>query len=203
MENFVHHYGYLALFALAMAESMCIPVPSEITFGFAGALCTAEVAHGKPLNLVLVILIGLFGELTGSLVAYTLGRTAGRAAVDRYGKWILLSHKDLDASEAWFKKYGNASIVIGRMIPIVRSAISVPAGIAEMAVPRFIILTAIGSVVWIGVLASLGYAAGSNWQHVAKYFHAAQWPIIVILVLGLGYGFYHRWKAVRGTHGAS
>lgn len=116
------------------------------------------------------------------------------------GKYLLLSHKDLDNAERWFDKYGTYSVLIGRVIPIVRSVISVPAGVAEMNVPAFVSLTAIGSAIWISVLAGLGYAAGSNWKHLEKYFHAAQIPIIAIIVIVLVYGFVHRYRSVKAAN---
>ena len=200
MQNFVHNYGYFALFFLALAESACIPIPSEVTFGFAGALCTAEVAQGKPLTLFLVILVGVIGSVVGSALAYEVGRSAGRSIVDRWGKWVLLTHKDLDAAERWFERYGAPSVLVGRVIPVVRTVISLPAGLAEMKRGKFLALTAIGCAAWVTLLTSLGYAAGSNWQHVAKYFHIAQWPILGALVVLLIFGFVHRWKSVKGSH---
>jgi len=202
MQSFVQSYGYFALIVLSIAESACAPIPSEVTFGFAGALCTTAITGHAQFSLWAVILIGTLGSLVGSIIAYEVGRTAGRSIVDRWGKWILLTHKDLDAAERWFAKYGSISVLIGRVLPVVRSAISVPAGIAEMARVRFIVLTVIGSAVWVSLLASLGYAAGSNWRHVSKDFHAVQTPTIIVIVLLLIFGFWHRIRTVR-RHNAS
>ena len=103
MSSFIAQHGYVALFFLAIIESACAPIPSEVTFGFAGALCTPLVAQSvgltHPFSMPIVILIGTVGSLIGSVIAYEVGRTAGRAIVDRWGKWILLTHKDLDAAE--------------------------------------------------------------------------------------------------------
>jgi membrane protein DedA with SNARE-associated domain len=202
MQSFVQSYGYVALIVLSIVESACAPIPSEVTFGFAGALCTTAITGHAQFSLWAVILIGTAGSLVGSIIAYEVGRTAGRSIVDRWGKWILLTHKDLDAAERWFAKYGSISVLIGRVLPVVRSAISVPAGIAEMARVRFIVLTVIGSAVWVSLLASLGYAAGSNWRHVSKDFHAVQTPTIIVIVLLLIFGFWHRVRTVR-RHNAS
>jgi membrane protein DedA with SNARE-associated domain len=202
MQSFVQSYGYFALIVLSIVESACAPIPSEVTFGFAGALCTTAITGHAQFSLWAVILIGTAGSLVGSIIAYEVGRTAGRSIVDRWGKWILLTHKDLDAAERWFAKYGSISVLIGRVLPVVRSAISVPAGIAEMARVRFIVLTVIGSAVWVSLLASLGYAAGSNWRHVSKDFHAVQTPTIIVIVLLLIFGFWHRVRTVR-RHNAS
>ncbi len=202
MQSFVQSYGYVALIVLSIVESACAPIPSEVTFGFAGALCTTAITGHAQFSLWAVILIGTAGSLVGSIIAYEVGRTAGRSIVDRWGKWILLTHKDLDAAERWFAKYGSISVLIGRVLPVVRSAISVPAGIAEMARVRFMVLTVIGSAVWVSLLASLGYAAGSNWRHVSKDFHAVQTPTIIVIVLLLIFGFWHRIRTVR-RHNAS
>lgn len=202
MQSFVQSYGYFALIVLSIAESACAPIPSEVTFGFAGALCTAALTGHAQFTIWAVILIGTLGSLVGSVIAYEVGRTAGRTIVDRWGKWILLTHKDLDAAERWFAKYGALSVLIGRVLPVVRSAISVPAGIAEMKRGPFVILTLIGSAAWVTLLTLLGYAAGANWSHVSRDFHAAQMPIIIIIVVVLAVGFWHRLRTVR-RHNAS
>ena len=202
LQTFVLNYGYVAIFILAMLESMCVPIPSEVIFVFGGAATTlAFFGHGagahKPLNLALIIIVGVLGELTGALISYQVGRTAGRTIVDRWGKWLLLTHKDLDSAERWFARFGVFSIPIGRVIPVVRSVISVPAGLAEMGRVRFAALTAIGSAVWITILAELGHAAGASWPKFDKYFRAAEYPIVAVVVLVLGYGFWHRWRSVK------
>lgn len=202
MQSFINHYGYFGLFVLSLLSSACFPIPSEVAYGFAGALCTTALTKHAQFNLAGVIIIGTIGSLVGSIIAYEVGRYGGRAIVDRWGKWLLLTHKDLDASERWFRKYGSASVLIGRVIPVVRSFISVPAGLAEMKRGRFAVLTTIGSAVWVALLASLGYAAGKNWNHVSKDFHDAQWPIVAVIVLVLAWALWHRIKTVR-RHNAS
>ncbi len=204
MQSFVQNSSYWALFVLAMLESACVPIPSEVTFGFAGALSSASFAASvglaHPLNPFLIILVGTAGSIVGSIVAYEVGRSAGRAIVESWGKWILLSHADLDRSEVWFGKWGAPSVLIGRIIPVIRTVISLPAGVARMPRPRFIALTAIGCAVWVTLLTLLGRAAGSNWHHVAKIFHALQWPIIAVVVLVVVWGYVLRWRHVRGNH---
>jgi len=202
MQSFVQNYGYFALIVLSIVESAMAPIPSEVTFGFAGAFCTVAVGGSSHFSVWAVILIGTIGSLVGSIIAYEVGRTAGRTIVDRWGKWILLTHKDLDAAERWFAKYGSISVLIGRVLPVVRSAISVPAGIAEMKRGRFMVLTTIGSLAWVSLLTGLGYAAGSNWQHVSSDFHKAQTPTIIVIVILLAWGFWHRLRTVR-RHNAS
>jgi membrane protein DedA with SNARE-associated domain len=202
MQSFVQNYGYFALLLLAIAESACVPIPSEVTFGFAGALCTSAVTGHPQFSVWAVIVVGTVGSLVGSVVAYEVGRSAGRAIVDRWGKWILLTHKDLDAAERWFAKYGAASVLIGRVLPVVRTVISLPAGVAEMKRGPFAILTVIGAAAWVSLLTGLGYAAGANWTKVSHDFHLAQTPMIVLIVLALVAGFWHRVRTVR-RHNAS
>ena len=197
MSSFVQHYGYFALFILAIAESALIPIPSEVTFGFAGALATSAVTGHAQFSILGIIVVGVIGSLIGSVIAYEIGRTLGRAIVDRWGKWILLTHGDLDAAERWFARYGAASVLIGRVLPVVRTVISLPAGVAEMKRGPFSILTVIGSAVWIGLLTVLGYAAGSNWTRVSHDYHLLQNPMIVLIVLALAWAFWHRVRTVR------
>lgn len=200
MSSFVQQYGYFALFILAIAESALIPIPSEVTFGFAGALATSAVTGHAQFSILGIIVVGVVGSLIGSVIAYEVGRTLGRAIVDRWGKWILLTHGDLDAAERWFARYGAASVLIGRVLPVVRTVISLPAGVAEMKRGPFAILTVIGSAVWIGLLTGLGYAAGSNWPRVSHDFHQFQNPMLALIVLALAWGFWHRVRTVRRYH---
>ena len=204
VQTFVQNSSYWALFVLAILESACIPIPSEVTFGFAGALSSAgfasSVGLAHPLNAFTVILVGVAGSMVGSVIAYEVGRSAGRAIVDRWGKWILLSHADLDRSEVWFAKWGTPSVLIGRVTPVIRTVISLPAGVARMPRGRFVVLTAIGCAAWVTLLTLLGKAAGANWHHVAKIFHTLQWPIIAVVVVLVVGGYVHRWRQVRGEH---
>jgi membrane protein DedA with SNARE-associated domain len=197
MQSIIHHYGYWGLLFLSILTSACFPIPSEVAYGFAGALCTNAITGHAQFNVASVILVGTLGSLIGSIIAYEVGRYAGRAIVDRWGKWLLLTHKDLDAAERWFDKYGDASVLIGRVIPVIRSFLSVPAGLAEMNRVRFAVLTTIGSAVWVALITGLGYAAGKNWNHVSKDFHAAQWPIVVVVVLGIAWAIWHRIRTIQ------
>jgi membrane protein DedA with SNARE-associated domain len=204
VQTFISNYGYWALFFLAVLESACIPIPSEVTFGFAGALCASQFAASAgldhPLDALWVIVVGVAGSIVGSIIAYEFGRSAGRAIVDRWGKWILLSHADLDRAEAWFHQWGGPSVLIGRVVPVVRTVISVPAGVARMPRGAFLAFTAIGCTVWVTFLTLIGKAAGSNWSHVAGIVRIFEWPIIVLVAVGLIWGFVHRWRQVRGHH---
>jgi len=183
MEQFIQAHGYLALAIISILESACVPIPSEVTFGVAGALCTTAVTGHVMFSLPVVIIIGTLTSGIGSQIAYEIGREAGRPFFERFGKWFLISHRDLDTVERWFTKRGSITVLIARVLPFARSGISIPAGIAKMPRGRFIVLTLIGSTGWVWLLAALGKAAGSNWTHVAKSFHSAQMPIIGAVVL--------------------
>ena len=197
MESFVQNYGYFALFFLSVLSSACVPVPSEITYVLAGALCTTAVTGHVQLTLWLVIVMATLGSLVGAVIAYEIARSAGRVIVERWGKWILLSPRDLDSAERWFARYGAPAVLLSRVLPVVRSFISVPAGIAEMPRVRFAVLTTIGSAIWAALLASLGFVASSHWHRVSADFHDAQYPIIVVIVLVLALGLWHRVRTLR------
>lgn len=183
MANFIQTHGYLALIIISILESACVPIPSEVTFGLAGALCTTAITGHAVFSLPVVVIIGALTSVIGSQIAYEIARRAGRPFVERFGKWILISHRDLDAAERWFEKRGSISVLISRVLPLLRSIISVPAGIAKMPRGRFVSLTLVGSTAWVWILAYLGETAGKNWDHVSKNFHKAQNPMIAVLVL--------------------
>lgn len=185
MEHFIvteiSKHGYLAIFALMTLESACLPIPSEAVMGFGGALTAGISVAGVTthLNVWQVAIVGALGNLIGSLIAYAVGRTGGRALVERYGKYILIRHHDLDKAEAFFAKHGDPAVLISRILPVVRTFISLPAGIAEMPVIKFSILTLLGSIPWTLGLTLAGRALASNWQSVSK----AATPISAIFAL--------------------
>lgn len=150
------------------------------------------------LNIWVAVLIGALGNLAGSLLAFWLGRAMGeewiRVAIKKWGKWILVHEKDFDTSLRWFKKYGQGITFTSRLLPIVRTFISLPAGIAEMNVVKFGIFTFIGSLFWSGVLAYLGLKLGQNWQMIDPYFRKFQYVIVGLFVLGVVYYIYHHLK---------
>jgi membrane protein DedA with SNARE-associated domain len=201
VEHFISSWGYLAVFVLTVAEAACIPIPSELTLGLAGALASGATLSGAvdrhPLNLALVIVVGVVGELVGSFIAYMVGRTGGRALVDRFGKYLLLTNKDLDRAEAWFERRGDSAVLIGRVVPVVRTFISFPAGVAEMPVVAFGAFTAIGVTVWVGVLAGIGYTLGSSYHSMVKAFGDATYVVAALVVVAVVFVVVHRFRAVR------
>ena len=158
---------------------------------------------GTPANLVAVIIIGIVGSVIGSYIAYVVGRTGGRAAVDRYGKYVLLTHSDLDKAESWFAKRGEPAVLVGRCVPVVRTFISLPAGMGEMEPIRFGIFSTIGIAVWVTVLAVLGYNLGDQFSKYAKGISYAGYVIAVVAVIMIAVFLWHRWKTVKGERRGS
>ena len=202
LPSFLVDYVYVAIFVLTILESACVPIPSEITIGGAGALCSAAFVAsnthgGKPANLVLVIILGILGSLIGSYIAYAVGRTGGRAAIDRWGKYVLLTHADLDKADAWFAKRGELAVGIGRCVPVVRTFISLPAGVGEMPAVRFGIFSAVGISVWVTALAVLGYKLGDQFDKYAKGISYAGYLIAAVVVVMVVVFLWHRWRTVK------
>lgn len=166
MQHFIASYGYLAIFLLMVAESACIPIPSELTMPFGGAVAAGAVA-GVHLSLPLVIVVGVAGNVIGSYVAWAVGRYGGEAATRRWSSF-LGGQSGLARAQRWFDRYGGRAVLIGRLLPAVRTFISLPAGYAHMRPVRFGVYTVAGCVPWITGLAYAGYAAGANWQHVQQ-----------------------------------
>lgn len=172
--------GYAGIFFLMTLESTCIPIPSEIVMPFSGYL----VSIGR-FSLWQVALWGALGNLAGSLLAYWLGYAGGRRLIEKYGKYFLISVNDLEIAERWFKKYGPVSVFLGRLLPIVRTFISFPAGIVRMDLKKFCVYTLAGSILWSLALAYLGVKAGENWDYLKTYFHRFDLAIAIIIVAAI------------------
>ena len=184
MQHFIATYGYAAVFLLMLAESACIPVPSELIMTFGGAIAAGAIP-GTSLSLAGVILAGLAGNVAGSYVAWAVGRYGGQPALRRWGNRLWIREHDLDRATAWFDRYGARAVLIGRLLPVVRTFISLPAGIAGMAPVRFGIYTVIGCIPWTAALAAAGYAVGANWQAIANGFHAPTYIIAALIAVAL------------------
>jgi membrane protein DedA with SNARE-associated domain len=177
----ISNSGYLGIFALMVAESALIPIPSEIIMPFSGYLAST----GK-LNPILIILAGSVGNLVGSLIAYFIGIKLGREIILKYGKYILLSKSHLDWTESYFKKYGDRSTFVSRLLPAIRTYISLPAGIAKMNLKKFAIYTFAGSIIWSTMLTYVGIALGEEWvkiRHYSDYIDAIVIVGIIIVII--------------------
>ena len=179
-------FGYAGV-VLAMAiESCCIPLPSELIMPLAGYL-----AYQNKMSLVGVTLAGAVGCLIGSLVAYWIGAVGGRPLLLRYGRYVLISHHDADRADEWFARHGDATIFFTRLMPIVRTFISLPAGIARMDIRKFALFTFLGSLPWCFVLALAGYNLGAHWKDVGSTLH--KYDVVVgILIVALVAWFLYR-----------
>ncbi len=180
MTSFLTDAGYGALIIFAFVQACCIPISSEITFGFAGVL--ASQGH---LNLALVIVIGTLAELAGSSAAYGLGRLGGRHTVERYRRYLLMTRKDVERAERFFAGRGAWSVALARVIPLVRAFTGLVAGFMEVPVLPFEIFNLIGTLAWATVLSVIGYELGSDWTKASKNFSHASDALAVVVVLML------------------
>jgi membrane protein DedA with SNARE-associated domain len=170
--------GYGGIILLMAIESACIPLPSEIIMTFAGYLVSKN-----EMTLLGIALAGALGCVLGSIPAYYVGMFGGRPLAERYGKYLLISKKDLDWADNAFAKHGQLIIFLGRMLPAVRTFIAFPAGVARMNMPKFVIYTFIGSFIWCGVLGYAGMKAGEHWEDLKVYFHQFHYVIIAAGVM--------------------
>jgi membrane protein DedA with SNARE-associated domain len=190
--------GYWGVIFLMAIESACIPLPSEVIMPFAGTLTVTFMINGNlqpaSLNLVLVGLAGALGCLIGSIVAYWVGFWGGRSFIERYGKYILIRKHDLDNADRFFHKYGQGAIFISRLLPIVRTFISLPAGISRMKFGKFCLYTFLGSVPWCLALAWVGRVLGQNWKVIEKYFRKADVVIVILFIAAVVWFFYRHFR---------
>jgi membrane protein DedA with SNARE-associated domain len=192
MTSFLTDSGYWALIVFAFVQACCIPISSEITFGFAGVL-----AYEGHLSLVLVIVIGTLAELAGSSAAYGLGRLGGRHTVERYRRYLLMTRKDVERAERFFAGRGAWSVAVARVIPLVRAFTGLVAGFMEVPVLPFEIFNLIGTLAWATVLSVIGYEFGSDWTKVSKNFSHASDALAVVVVLLLVALIVHKAIEIR------
>jgi membrane protein DedA with SNARE-associated domain len=200
--DYILHYGYLAVFVLMVLESACIPVPSEVTMLFGGALANAAFLtslgqQAKPLNFVVVALMGTLGNLVGSWIAWGVGYRGGRPLIERWGRYVFLRQHELDRAEVWFERHGQLAVLVSRLLPVVRTFISLPAGIAEMPFLRFSLYTFIGCLPWTFALTAVGYALGGQWAVVERYLRPVSYAVAALVVLAVAWWFWKRWSEQR------
>ena len=183
-------YGGIAL--LMAIESACIPLPSEVTMPFAGYL----VATGRFSNLYMVALAGAVGCLIGSYAAYYVGASGGRWFLERYGRYVLIAPHELETADRFFARWGGATVFWGRLLPVVRTFIAFPAGVARMRLLPFTIYSLLGSYVWCFLLAWLGWRAGADWKELGPWFHRFDGVIGFAIVAGGAFFLYRRLRGV-------
>ena len=176
--DIISRIGYGGIMGLMALESACIPIPSEVIMPFSGYL-----AYKGVYNLILVGLVGALGCLIGSLAAYYAGLYLGRPLIIKYGKYLLLKETQIKKAEDWFAKYGDATAFFSRLLPIVRTFISFPAGIGRMNVKKFAFYSFVGSIPWTFALAYIGYILGDSWRVIFNYGHILDAIVIISFVI--------------------
>jgi len=187
--------GYLGVIFLMAIESACIPLPSEVIMPFAGYL----VSIGK-INLIGAATAGALGCNVGSTIAYFVAAKGGRGVIERWGKYVLISRAELERTDRFFARYGAATVFFGRLLPVVRTFIAFPAGLARMPMLKFQIYTFLGSWPWCFALAYAGYVLGVRWDSdptFRKLFHDFDAAIAVLLVAGFAWLIWSRWRESR------
>lgn len=192
--NTISSIGYFGVILLMGIESANIPLPSEVIMPFSGYL----VSVGR-FNLFLVAIAGGIGCLWGSLLSYWIGAKGGRPLIERYGKYILMSKHDLDIADRWFSKWGMSAVFVGRLLPVIRTFISFPAGIARVNLFWFSVWTFVGSVIWSYFLAWIGYKLGENWDSLKTYFHRFDYIIVAVIVIALVFYIYRHIKHSKAS----
>lgn len=185
----ISSWQYIGIALLMGVESACIPLPSEIIMPFSGYLVSTGV-----LVLWGVAVAGAVGCVVGSWLAYALGAWGGRPLVERYGRYVLISHHDLDLADRWFQRHGDITIFVGRLLPVVRTFIAFPAGVARMPLWRFTAYTFLGSLIWCWGLAWIGLKLGQHWDTLGVYFHRFDALIGVIILIGV---VLYVWRHLR------
>jgi membrane protein DedA with SNARE-associated domain len=199
----VANHGVYAVFGL-MAIDAVFPAASELVMLFAGAVAAGAggshaisffgVHFGTGVDAFIVMaLAGTVGYLVGSLVGWAIGRYGGRPLLERHGRWFHLSPQKLDRAEAWFARWGNFGVLIGRITPLIRSFVSIPAGVFEMKLVPYTVYTAIGSAVWAFAIAGAGYGFGSNYHSFDHGFRYVEYAVVAVLILAAVYSIY-RWR---------
>ena len=197
-------YGLYAVFGLMLVDAV-LPAASELVMLYAGAVAAGAFA-GQSVTFfgaeiestfwayVAMATAGTVGYVIGSLIGWGIGYYGGRPFLERRGRWFHITPERLDRAEAWFARYGDWAVLLGRVMPVVRSFISIPAGVLEMPLVRYTVLTAIGSAVWCFGIAGAGVALGSSWEHFHENWRYADYAIALLVVLAVGYGAF---KLVR------
>ncbi len=186
LEHFIRHYGVIAVFVAMVIESACIPLPSELIMTYAGF-----EAFRHNIGLWPAIIAGVLGNVVGSLIAYYVGKWGGRPFLRRYGKYIFFSEKHFASAERYFSRYGSITVLISRILPAIRTFISLPAGIASMNIGRFILFTLIGSIPFVALLAYIGFALGQNWTTITAHTDILSYLFGALLLLAI-VGFWIR-----------
>jgi membrane protein DedA with SNARE-associated domain len=197
--HLVRDGGLAGIFALMAIASACIPIPSEVVMLFAGFAVAdpGQSASHHHLTMVGVVLAGLFGTMVGSWVAYAVGRGGRLELLERHGARFHMGPTQISRADRWFQRHGEATVLFGRLVPLLRAFVSLPAGVAKMPLGRFSLFSLIGTVPWVLGLALAGNALGGDWTTVRKGFEYVDYAIVVIVVVGIAYAIVRRRRARR------
>jgi membrane protein DedA with SNARE-associated domain len=182
--HWIAAHGLVAVFVM-MAVDAVLPAGGELVMLFAGALAAGAIAGHHGPSLVVAILVGALGYLAGSLGGWALGRAGGRALVERHGRWLHLGPERFARAERWFDRFGTAFVFLGRLVPLLRSFVSIPAGVLEYPLGPYTALTALASVLWCTAFGVAGYALGANWDEVHRAFKYADYVVLALVVAGV------------------
>jgi membrane protein DedA with SNARE-associated domain len=190
--NVIGSFGYLGIAFLMLAENLFPPIPSEAILPLTGFL----VGQGD-LAILPALVVATSGSLLGALALYALGRWGGRELILRHGKLLRVTEAELDRADKWFDRYGGWVVLFGRMVPFVRSVVSIPAGLSEMPLLRFAVLTAVGSGAWNAVLIGAGWTLGENWTQVSGAVSSVSNVVLVVVAVGAAFGLAIWWWRKR------
>ena len=183
--EFIASWGYVAVAILMAAENACIPIPSELILGFAGYLIFAD-----QMTFTGALIAGMVGGMAGSIFAYAVGHYGGRTFVDKYGHYFFVKKSHVDIAQEWFDKYGVKAVFFSRMLPVVRTFISLPAGFAHVDIKKFIFYTFVGSLPWTMLILGIGMMLGEGWKVMMEVGHEISIAFCVILVLVAAVTYY-------------
>jgi membrane protein DedA with SNARE-associated domain len=209
LTQFIGDYGLYAVFFLMMIDAV-FPAASELVMVYAGAIASGAIVgqtvtlfghtfpSGFPAYLARAI-AGTVGYLVGAVIGWEIGRRGGRPYLDRHGRWLHLDHAKLERAEAWFLRWEDWAVLVGRLTPVVRSFVSIPAGIFGVSLPRYTVLTLIGSAIWCFAFAAIGWAAGASWES----FHSAfRYADVAVAAAVFGGAAWFGWRLLRKRRGA-
>jgi membrane protein DedA with SNARE-associated domain len=197
--HFVRDAGLPGIFALMAISSACIPIPSEVVMLFAGFAVAdpGQSASHHHLTMVGIVLAGLLGTMLGSWVTYAVGRGGRLELLERHGAKLHMGPSQIARADDWFQRHGEMAVLFGRVIPVVRAFVSLPAGIAKMPVGRFTVFSLIGTLPWVLGLALAGHALGGDWTSVRKGFEYVDYVVVALVVVGIAYAIVRRRRARR------
>lgn len=192
LEHFVRHYGVPGVFIAMVLESACIPLPSEVVMTYAGY----EAFRGN-ISFWPVVIAGVLGNVVGSLIAYYVGSRGGRPLLAKYGKYVFFSERHFAAAETFFTRYGAMTVLVSRVLPVLRTFISLPAGIANMRRGTFLLFTTIGCIPWVYLLTAFGFKLGQNWSTISAHFTSLTVLFALIFVASIIWFLMRNRRTVR------